>query len=114
MVSVMEAYILIIQVCLFVLTCIAATCEVIRLWADTWKSVVTRFVIVIALTVLGYNANQLVNVPYFIIFSIVGFSVITTVFTLKYILEQTQERAIRLSKINRPLHRKKKRCLFWN
>ena len=108
----MTIYISFIQVCLFILTAIVIFCEITPLFANTVKSVVARLALGIGLVVSGYYTQYLYDAPYFLTFSLLGIVLLFTVFTFKYIVNEYQERSIRLSKINRPIHKKRKRCLF--
>lgn len=108
----MDIYISIIQVCLFILTALVVFCELTVLFADTVKSVIVRLTIGTGLVVAGYYTNELGNAPYFLTFILLGIVLIFTVFTFKYIIEQYQERSIRLSRIDRKINKRQKRCLF--
>lgn len=97
----MIIYIALIQLFLLINTIIIFICEHSPLWANTWKSVLLRFVVAILFLVIGSYAPMLALLPYYFTFIAFFASIVFTVLLVKYIMLEYFERVRRISKLRR-------------
>lgn len=97
----MIIYIALIQLFLLINTIIIFICEHSPLWANTWKSVLIRFIIAILLLVIGSYVPMLVLLPYYVTFISFFISIISTVLLIKYLMLEYFERVRRVSRLRR-------------
>lgn len=97
----MIIYIALIQLLLLINTIIIFICEHSPLWANTWKSVLIRFIIAIILLVIGNYVPLLALLPYWITFASFFLSIVTTAMLIKYVMVEYFERVRRVSRLRR-------------
>lgn len=97
----MIIYIALIQLFLLINTIIIFICEHSPLWANTWKSVLIRFIVAVLLLVLGSYVPLLALLPYYVTFIAFFGSIITTVLLVKYTMQEYFERVRRVSRLRR-------------
>lgn len=97
----MIIYIALIQLFLLINTIIIFICEHSPLWANTWKSVLIRFIIAILLLVIGSYVPMLALLPYYVTFIAFFTSIVTTVLLIKYVMLEYFERVRRISRLRR-------------
>ena len=78
-------YILAIQLCLISQFFLMVFCECTTFFADTLKSILTRWVMGISLVIVAYYANYLILAPYHVIVAVFFCSVISTFLAFKFI-----------------------------
>lgn len=97
----MIIYIALIQLLFLINTIIIFICEHSPLWANTWKSVLIRFIVAIILLVIGNYVPLLVLLPYWVTFAAFFLSIVTTAMLIKYVMVEYFERVRRVSKLRR-------------
>lgn len=97
----MIIYIALIQLFLLIDTIIIFICEHSPLWANTWKSVLIRFIVAVLLLVLGSYVPLLALLPYWITFAAFFLSIITTALLIKYVMVEYFQRVRRVSRMRR-------------
>lgn len=97
----MIIYIALIQLFLLINTIIIFICEHSPLWANTWKSVLLRFVVAILFLVIGSYVPMLALLPYYFTFIAFFASIVSTILLVKYIMLEYFERVRRISKLRR-------------
>ena len=88
----MELYIVIIQVCLLILTCLIGWCEISRTFSDTFKKSIVRFTLAVSFLVLGFYAKFLLLAPYLVVFAAFIVCVCFTVLFIKFIIHEHDKR----------------------
>ena len=97
----MIIYIALIQLFLLINTIIIFICEHSPLWANTWKSVLVRFIVAILMLVVGSYVPLLALFPYWATFTAFFISIITTALLVKYVMGEYFERVRRVSRLRR-------------
>lgn len=97
----MFIYFALIQLFLLINTIIIFICEHSPLWANTWKSVLLRFIIAILMLVIGSYVPLLALLPYWVTFFAFFISIITTSLLVKYVMGEYFERVRRVSRLRR-------------
>ena len=88
----MELYIVIIQVCLLIWTCLIGWCEISRTFSDTLKSSIVRFTLAVSFLVLGFYAKFLLLAPYLVVFAAFTVCVCFTVLFIKLLIHKHDKR----------------------
>ena len=88
----MELYIVIIQVCLLIWTCLIAWFEISRAFSDTFKSSIVRFTLAVSFLVLGFYAKFLLLAPYLVVFAAFTVCVYFTVLFIKLLIHGPDKR----------------------
>lgn len=88
----MELYIVIIQVCLLIWTCLIGWCEISRAFSDTFKSSIVRFTLAVSFLVLGFYAKFLLLAPYLVVFAAFTVCVCFTVLFIKLLIHEHDKR----------------------
>lgn len=97
----MIIYIALIQLLLLINTIIIFICEHSPLWANTWKSVLIRFIVAILMLVIGSYVPLLALLPYWVTFAAFFISIVTTALLVKYVMGEYFERVRRVSRLRR-------------
>ena len=97
----MFIYFALIQLFLLINTIIIFICEHSPLWANTWKSVLVRFIVAILMLLIGSYVPLLALLPYWVTFVAFFISIITTAMLIKYVMVEYFERVRRVSKLRR-------------
>ena len=88
----MELYIVIIQVCLLILTCLIVWREISRVFPDTFKRSIVRFTLAVSFLVLGFYTKFLLLAPYLVVFAAFTVCVCFTVLFIKLLIHEHDKR----------------------